>query len=116
MSGVPVIEEFFVADISQRVFEHLGDDTERHRCNVCAHARCVDNVDRTANASHQYLGVEIVVLENLDQFPYELHPDVTNIVQAPHERTYERGPGLCSDYCLWRREDQSNVNVDALPG
>src|SRR5262245_14343296 len=116
MSGVPVVKEFLVADISQRVLEHLGDDTERHRCDIRAHAGGVDHVNRTANARHQYLSVEIIVLEDLDQFADQLHTHMSDIVQSPHERTDEGGPGLCRDYRLWRRKDESDINVDALAG
>src|SRR5262245_49403552 len=97
VSCVPIIQEFLVTDIGQRVLEHLGYHAERHRRNVCSHACRVNYVDRTANACHQYLGLEIVVVEDLDQLSDQFHPDMANVVQASDKRTDEGSAGLCRD-------------------
>src|SRR5262249_12849380 len=114
MRCIPVIEEFLIADIGQRMLKHLGYHAKRHGCNIGAHSRSVDDVYRTTNACHEDFGVEIIVLEDLNELSYQLHADMADIIEAAHKRAQKRGSCLCGDYRLRRRKHQGHINVGSF--
>src|SRR4029079_4464052 len=77
-------------------------------------SRRFDDMDRMTAAGDEYLGLEGVVVENLDDLLDEPHAVGCNVVEATDERPHERGAGLRRKQRLRRRKHQRDVDLDAL--
>src|SRR5210317_23779 len=105
----PVSQKFLQADIRQRMFSQLLHDTERNRANVGTHQTSFQDVLRATNRSDDDLGAVAVVVKNSADLINTFHADVTDIIQAAHERRNVGGSSFGREQGLQRREDQGQV-------
>ena len=56
------------------------------RRNIGAHPRCLDDMYRVANAGDEYLGRQLRIVENVDDFPHETHPGCADVVEVARRR------------------------------
>src|SRR4030095_15314640 len=87
----PVCQKLRLSFVSQRMIEKLIDYLERHRRDVCAHARSFDHVNRMAQTRSKHLRLPTIVLIDLDDVLQQDETVLTDIVQPAEKRADERG-------------------------
>lgn len=94
----------------------LLNDFQRHRSDVGAHQRGLNDVHRMADAGGKHFRFKLVVAEYLDDLFDEQHAVGTDIIEPADERADEGRARFGGKQRLARREDERRVGANALRG
>ena len=83
---LPVVHEAFQSLIGKGVGKHLFENASRNRCNICAHARCVEHMQRMPDAGYNDLRGICIDLRHGDDCGDHVHAVVTNIIKPANKR------------------------------